>query len=69
MSGNTAINVASVYGTLGQESAINLPGGRSQPSMVLHQQTYCLYMYGGYGYASTGSAGILKKLLFLTIDV
>lgn len=57
MSGNTAINVASVYGTLGQESASSLPGGRAAGAMVFHQATYSLYMYGGGGLASTLTDG------------
>lgn len=63
MSGHSAINGAGVFGTLGQESASNLPGGRSAATMVFHLRTYSLYMFGGGGHASVVNDGILMNLL------
>ena len=50
-----------VYGTLGQVAAANTPGGR-QGAMMWFDASGNLWLFGGYGYDSTGAQGALNDL-------
>ena len=52
MSGNNTINVNGVYGTKGVSSPSNYPGGR-HGSVSWIDSTGSLWIFGGFGYATT----------------
>jgi hypothetical protein len=55
LSGNSTGDVYGVYGTRGEPSINNYPGGRRDQTMVLDETTNSLYLFGGYGLAANGS--------------
>ncbi|MFI4867206.1 MAG: kelch repeat-containing protein [Steroidobacterales bacterium] len=61
VSGGTANNAAGVYGTQGTAAASNLPGARYSASAWIDSSGN-LWLFGGYGYDSTGSVGKLNDL-------
>jgi N-acetylneuraminic acid mutarotase len=61
VSGGNADNASGVYGTQGTASASNLPGARYSASSWLDSSGN-LWLFGGYGYDSTGSLGKLNDL-------
>jgi N-acetylneuraminic acid mutarotase len=61
VSGGNADNASGVYGTQGTASAGNLPGARYSASSWTDSKGN-LWLFGGYGYGSTGSAGYLSDL-------
>lgn len=61
VSGGNGDNSAGVYGTLGSGSAVDVPGAR-QAASSWTDSSGNLWLYGGYGYDSTGAAGYLNDL-------
>jgi N-acetylneuraminic acid mutarotase len=61
ISGTNTVNQAGSYGTQGTPDAANVPGGRY--GSVSWMDGYGrLWLFGGYGYDSTGSLGYLNDL-------
>jgi N-acetylneuraminic acid mutarotase len=60
-SGSNATNVDGVYGTEGTASPSNVPGGRGSSNTWVDSAGN-LWLFGGYGYDSTGSGGFLNDL-------
>ncbi len=60
-SGTGGENVAGVYGTQGTAASTNLPGGRWGATAKLDGSGN-LWMFGGYGYDSAGTLGLLNDL-------
>jgi len=58
--GKDVANAGGVYGTLGTASAGNLPGAREAASAWEASGT--LWLFGGYGYDSSGALGYLNDL-------
>lgn len=59
--GLNSVNATTIYGTQGVQDAASRPGGRAYAtSFTAINGT--LWMYGGYGYASTSSDGLLSDL-------
>jgi hypothetical protein len=54
-------NQAGVYGTKGTAAATNIPGGRWGATARLDASGN-LWLFGGYGYDSTGATGLLNDL-------
>jgi N-acetylneuraminic acid mutarotase len=61
VSGGNVDNAAGVYGTQGSASASNAPGARQAASSWIDSSGN-LWLFGGYGYDSTGGAGYLNDL-------
>jgi len=61
VSGGNGDNASGVYGTLGTAAASNLPGARYSASSWTDSSGN-LWLFGGYGYTSTGALGILNDL-------
>jgi N-acetylneuraminic acid mutarotase len=61
VSGGSGDNTAGVYGALGIAAAGNLPGTRQAANSWIDSSGN-LWLYGGYGYDSTGAAGYLNDL-------
>jgi N-acetylneuraminic acid mutarotase len=61
VSGGSAENVAGVYGALGTATAGNVPGARYSASSWIDSSGN-LWLFGGYGYDSTGAVGRLNDL-------
>src|SRR5262249_12542326 len=61
ISGSSGENAAGVYGTLRAAAAGNLPGAREAASAWIASSGE-LWMFGGYGYDSTGGVGYLNDL-------
>ncbi len=61
VSGGNAVNATGVYGTQGAASASNLPGAR-QAASTWTDSAGNLWLFGGYGYDSTGAVGKLNDL-------
>ena len=59
--GLNTVNGDGVFGTQGAAAASNLPGARYESSSWLDSSGN-LWLFGGYGYDSTGSAGYLSDL-------
>ncbi len=59
--GGNADNASGVYGTLGTAAAGNVPGGRYSASPWIDSSGN-LWLFGGYGYDSTGGVGRLNDL-------
>lgn len=59
--GSTSINIPGNYGSQGVSSASNLPGSRRYTATWTDPHGRC-WMFGGAGYASTGTAGDLSEL-------
>jgi N-acetylneuraminic acid mutarotase len=58
---NTSGVIYGVYGTKGIASASNKPGAR-YTNASWTDQSGCLWLFGGNGYASTGSSGLLNDV-------
>jgi N-acetylneuraminic acid mutarotase len=61
VSGGKAHNASGVYGTQGTAAAGNVPGGRNSVSSWI-DSSGDLWLFGGYGYDSTGGLGRLNDL-------
>ena len=61
ISGGSADNASGVYGTQGTAAASNVPGARYAASSWIDSSGN-LWLFGGYGYDSTGSVGKLNDL-------
>ena len=61
VSGGDGNNASGVYGTLGTASAGNVPGARQAATSWI-DSSGDLWLFGGYGYDSTGVAGNLNDL-------
>jgi N-acetylneuraminic acid mutarotase len=62
MGGNSSsISESGVYGTLGTPAATNIPGSRDA-TMRWTDNSGNLWLFGGYGYDSTGQKGLLNDL-------
>jgi N-acetylneuraminic acid mutarotase len=61
ISGGNAVNAAGIYGTQGTAAANNVPGARYAASSWIDSSGN-LWLFGGYGGDSTGSAGKLNDL-------
>jgi N-acetylneuraminic acid mutarotase len=61
VSGANADNATGVYGTQGTPSASNVPGARYSASSWIDSSGN-LWLFGGYGYDSTGAVGNLNDL-------
>jgi hypothetical protein len=58
VSGNNTINDYGAYGTNGVLSLSNYPGSRESPSMASHSSLNCLFVFGGWGYATSSTGGM-----------
>jgi N-acetylneuraminic acid mutarotase len=61
VSGSNTVNAIGVYGTQGVAAAANVPGARSAGGTWIDSSGN-LWMFGGYGYDSTGATGYLNDL-------
>jgi N-acetylneuraminic acid mutarotase len=61
VSGGNGDNASGVYGTLGTASAASVPGGRYSASSWIDSSGN-LWLFGGYGYDSTGAVADLNDL-------
>jgi N-acetylneuraminic acid mutarotase len=61
VSGGNADNAVGVYGTQGTAAASNIPGARYSASSWIDSSGK-MYLFGGYGYDSTGSSAGAGKL-------
>ena len=61
ISGGNADNASGVYGTTGTVSSSNVPGAR-QAASSWTDSSGNLWLFGGYGYDSTGNLGALDDL-------
>ncbi|HEY6484030.1 MAG TPA: hypothetical protein VIY54_10960 [Steroidobacteraceae bacterium] len=61
ISGSNAINPSGVYGTKGTASATNVPGGRIAAVSWIDASGN-LWLFGGFGYTSTGTLSHLNDL-------
>jgi N-acetylneuraminic acid mutarotase len=61
LSGPTVANAAGTYGVAGVASPTNIPGGRAM-STSASTSSGVVWMFGGYGYDETGTAGSLNDL-------
>ena len=61
ISGGNGVNAAGAYGTQAAASASNVPGARYAASSWM-DSSGTLWLFGGYGYDSTGTAGKLNDL-------
>jgi N-acetylneuraminic acid mutarotase len=61
ISGGSGDNASPVYGTRGTAAATNVPGARYAASSWI-DSTGNLWLFGGYGYDSTGAVGNLNDL-------
>jgi N-acetylneuraminic acid mutarotase len=61
VSGSSTVNASGVYGTQGTAAASNVPGGR-YGSVSWSDQSGNLWLFGGYGIASTATGGNLNDL-------
>ncbi len=61
LGGSNVVNAAGVYGTLGTAAAGNVPGARYAASSWIDSSGN-LWLFGGYGEDSTGTAGKLNDL-------
>jgi N-acetylneuraminic acid mutarotase len=59
--GSDTVNAAGIYGTLGAASASNAPGARYDSSSWT-DSSGTLWLFGGFGYDSTGALGALNDL-------
>jgi len=59
--GTNAVNASGVYGTQGTASSSNLPGARQAASTWI-DSSGLVWLFGGYGYDSTGAVGYLNDL-------
>jgi len=61
VSGGSGDNASGVYGTQATAAAANVPGGRNSVASWIDSSGN-LWLFGGYGYDSTGSVGKLNDL-------
>jgi N-acetylneuraminic acid mutarotase len=67
VSGGANLNVPAVYGTQGTAAAGNYPGARWGATARL-DSTGKLWLFGGYGYDSAGTLGLLNDLWTFNIN-
>jgi N-acetylneuraminic acid mutarotase len=60
--GSNAVNLSGVYGTKGAPAAGNVPGSRDNTAASWIDASGDLWLFGGYGYDSTGTLGWLNDL-------
>lgn len=61
IAGSTVVNTPGVYGVLGMPDAVSSPGAR-EAGVTWIDSSGNLWLFGGLGYDSTGSAGSLSDL-------
>ncbi|MGB7580836.1 MAG: hypothetical protein WBL85_00110 [Sedimentisphaerales bacterium] len=61
ITGSNAVNQYGVYGTMGVANSNNTPGARGS-SATWADSNGTLWLFGGYGYGSSGSVGALNDL-------
>ncbi|HLG34872.1 MAG TPA: kelch repeat-containing protein [Bacteroidia bacterium] len=61
LKGPTSINNTGTYGTMGTAAAGNTPGGREVAANWVDNSGY-FWIFGGYGFGASGSAGRLNDL-------
>jgi len=61
VSGSSVVSQCGVYGTIGVASSSNTPGAR-ELSATWTDSNGTLWLFGGYGYDSSGDAGMLNDL-------
>jgi hypothetical protein len=61
VSGSNVTNQSGVYGAIGVASGSNIPGARTG-SICWKDGSGNFWLFGGYGYDSTGSIGDLNDL-------
>ena len=66
LSGNKTIFALALYGTKGEGSVNNNPGGRRGHAMVYEPGQNCLYMFGGNGFGRTTTSGMAHNGVLLT---
>ena len=64
ISGDSVPDARANYGTVLTASTKNKPGARQAHSMALDNDRRVLYVFGGYGYASTAGRGMCICILF-----
>lgn len=57
MTGSSSGTQQGTYGTIRVEAAGNTPGSRVTVGGTFDPRSGSLYIYGGHGYATTGTAG------------
>ena len=62
MGGSINTSQTGVYGTKGIASPINVPGGRTG-AVSWKDSSGNLWLFGGFGYPSSGSSGMLSFVL------
>lgn len=62
MKGDNSSNSYSVYGTMGVPAVTNKPGGRETGGVEWTDTLGNLWLFAGYGYGESGSAGMLNDL-------
>jgi hypothetical protein len=67
VSGSNTPNVRGVYGAQGVGSVLNIPGSRTGAASWVDSQGN-LWLFGGFGYDSTGHAGSLNDLWRYTLN-
>ncbi len=65
--GSNGLNQLATYGSLGVSSVSNSPGARAG-GKIFPEINGNLYMFGGSGYATTGSVGLMNDLWRYTIS-
>ena len=63
MSGNNTVNQPSVYGEKGIPNSNNQPGSRYGAVGWYDDLRQVFWLFGGYGYGNTSSAGSYRKSL------
>jgi hypothetical protein len=61
MGGSSTVGHAGVYGTLGTAAAGNIPGSRDA-AVTWTDSSGNFWLFGGWGYDSTGTVGDLNDL-------
>ena len=64
VNGGNAADAAGVYGTQGSAAASNQPGAR-QAANTWIDSSGNMWLFGGYGYGSTGGVGALLSLIHI----
>ena len=61
LGGSVTVAQSGIYGTMGTASSGSIPGGRSQPAVWMDVSGN-FWLFGGFGYDSTGAFGYLNDL-------
>jgi len=62
ISGGSGLNASGVYGVMGYADPANVPGARDEAAYWTDSSSGYFYLFGGYGYDSTGATGYLNDL-------